>query len=82
MRSISVLELTAGDALSDVLARFGSKLRKVRLRKKLSQEELASRSGLHRNYVGSVERGERNISLINIDKLALALGVPMARLLP
>jgi transcriptional regulator with XRE-family HTH domain len=66
--------------LSDVLARFGERLRKLRLRKKLSQEELAARSGLHRNYVGSVERGERNISLLNIAKLAEALGVPMARL--
>ena len=68
--------------MPDVLARFGERLRAVRLQKDLSQEELARRSGLHRNYVGSVERGERNISLINIDKLARALDVPMARLVP
>jgi transcriptional regulator with XRE-family HTH domain len=63
-----------------VLVRFGVRLRKVRMGKGISQEKLAELAGLHRTYVSSVERGRRNISLINIDKLATALGVSAARL--
>lgn len=68
--------------LSDVLARFGTRLRQVRQSKGISQEKLAELAGLHRTYVSSVERGERNISLLNIEKLALALDVPLAKLMP
>jgi transcriptional regulator with XRE-family HTH domain len=66
--------------LSDVLIRFGQKLRQVREQAGISQEKLAQLAGLHRTYVSSVERGKRNISLENIDRLARALGLPMARL--
>ena len=65
-----------------VLVRFGEKMRKVRTAKGVSQERLAELAGLHRTYVSTVERGLRNISLLNIEKLALALGVPMAKLMP
>jgi transcriptional regulator with XRE-family HTH domain len=66
--------------LSEVLVRFGQKLRQVREQARISQEKLAELAGLHRTYVSSVERGKRNISLENIDRLARALGVPMAKL--
>lgn len=68
--------------LSDIMARFGKKLGEVRRQKGISQEKLAELAGLHRTYVSSVERGKRNISIVNIEKLAEALGVPMARLMP
>jgi len=63
-----------GDAMDDIRAVFGERVRELRHAAGLSQEQLADRSGLHRTYVGSVERGERNISLRNIQRLAVALG--------
>ena len=66
----------------DVRIRFGNKLREVRLQKDVSQEKLAELAGLHRTYVSSVELGKRNVSLLNIEKLAIALGVPLAELMP
>jgi transcriptional regulator with XRE-family HTH domain len=60
---------------------FGIHLRKLRLQKGLSQEKLAELAGLHRNYVGGVERGERNLALLNIVALAHALRVKAAKLL-
>ncbi len=55
--------------------RFGEKVRELRKAKGLSQESLALVSGLDRTYIGGVERGERNISLLNIHKIANALSV-------
>jgi transcriptional regulator with XRE-family HTH domain len=52
---------------------FGRRVRELRMGLGLSQEELAERAGLHRNYIGGVERGERNIGLLNVDRLAAAL---------
>ncbi len=68
--------------MANVFVRFGMRLREIRLKKELSQERLAELAGLHRTYVSSVERGERNISLENIARLATALGEPMAKLMP
>jgi transcriptional regulator with XRE-family HTH domain len=55
-------------------------VREYRQKQGLSQEDLSELTGLHRTYIGSVERGERNISLLNIDKLAKALKVSISTL--
>ncbi len=60
---------------------FAKNLRKIRLEKGLSQEALADLADLHRTYIGSVERGERNISIDNIERLAKALGCQVIDLL-
>lgn len=60
---------------------LGETVRRLRESEGVSQEELADRCGLHRTYVGSVERGERNVSLANIVRLAKALNVSPSSLL-
>jgi transcriptional regulator with XRE-family HTH domain len=61
---------------------FGARLREVRKQKGFSQEGLALACGLDRTYIGGVERGERNISLINIHKIAAAIGISAKEILP
>lgn len=64
-----------------ILMLFGERVRALRQSRGLSQEALALAAGLDRTYIGGVERGERNISLINIQKIAYALEVSPADLL-
>ena len=66
--------------VSDGLKRFGDRVREQRRRVGWSQERLAHECGLDRSYVGGVERGERNVSLINIERIARSLNVPIATL--
>ena len=65
----------------EVLRSFGSCVRAARKRKGFSQRELAKRAGVHRTYIGMVERAERNISLMNIGKLARGLDISIVQLL-
>lgn len=63
------------------LQRFGANVRAERERLGMSQEDLADRAGLHRTYLGGVERGERNLGLLNVVRIAKALGLPASTLL-
>jgi transcriptional regulator with XRE-family HTH domain len=66
--------------MEDVRVRFGKVLRLRRARLGVSQEEFADLCGLDRTYVGGIERGERNVSLVNIERLAKAFRILMAEL--
>jgi transcriptional regulator with XRE-family HTH domain len=63
-----------------ITEQFGKRVRYFRKLRNLSQDELAELCELHRTYIGSVERGERNITLLNADKIANALSVSLAEL--
>ncbi len=64
----------------DIRIRFGLAVRKRRSELNISQEELAARCDLHRTYVADIERGSRNLSLFNIEKIAKGLGVSISEL--
>ena len=66
---------------SSILKRVGARLRELRARAGISQEELAARASLHRTYVGGIERGERNVAVLNLVRLAVALEVEPSELL-
>jgi ribosome-binding protein aMBF1 (putative translation factor) len=63
------------------LREFGLRVRKLREAAGWSQEDFAEHCSLHRTYIGSIERGERNVAILNIRKIATALGISMSRLL-
>lgn len=71
----------AANGVGSARARLARQLRALRAERGLSQEALADLASLHRTYVGSVERRERNVSLDNIERLAIALDVDVADLL-
>lgn len=60
---------------------LGKNVRQIRLDNKLSQEKLAEITGLHRTYIGGIERGERNVSVLNLVKISKALDIPLSQLL-
>jgi len=64
-----------------ILIKFGERVREIRKEKELSQEELAHKADLHRTYIGMIERAEKNITLVNIEKIANALEVEIANLI-
>ena len=59
---------------------FGKRVRELRNQQSYSQEQLADKAGLHRTYIGSIERGEQNVSIDNIAKIAKALRVSLSQL--
>jgi transcriptional regulator with XRE-family HTH domain len=67
-------------AKDEVKRRFGARLRRVRKSRKLSQEKVALLAGIDRSYLGGIERGENNVSLVNIERIAAALGIEPAEL--
>ena len=68
--------------MKDIQKLFGDRMKEIRLGKGVSQEALAAAADLHRTYVSSVERGERNVSIVNIARLADALNVPIREFFP
>ncbi|MEQ9426325.1 MAG: helix-turn-helix transcriptional regulator [Cyclobacteriaceae bacterium] len=65
----------------DVKKRFGNKIKQLRLDRGISQEKLAELSGIDRTYIPGIEKGERNVSIIVVEKLSIALRVQMSDLL-
>jgi len=64
-----------------ILVKFGDNVRKIRKEKNLSQEQLSFKADLHRTYIGMIERAEKNVTLMNIEKIAKALEVDIIELL-
>lgn len=67
--------------MNEILIKFGNTVRGLRKAQSLSQEDLAFKAGLHRTYIGMIERAEKNITLINIEKIAIALEIEIKELL-
>jgi transcriptional regulator with XRE-family HTH domain len=65
----------------EVLIKFGARIKQLRQEKGLTQEQFAQKCGLHKNYIGMIERGERNPSLINIEVIAKGLELTIAKLM-
>lgn len=63
-----------------ILVQFGQRVKLNRTKRNLSQEQLAALAGVHRTYIGMIERGEKNITLLNIYKISSALGIKTADL--
>ncbi|MBS9767549.1 MAG: helix-turn-helix transcriptional regulator [Flavobacteriaceae bacterium] len=72
---VNLHTLISNDLKEDILLKFGKKVKEARKVKGISQEELAFQAGLHRTYIGMIERAEKNITLLNIEKIANALNV-------
>jgi transcriptional regulator with XRE-family HTH domain len=77
---VVVKRQASNDSVMDPCQLLGANVRRLRQERGLSQEELGFRIGIHYTYLGSVERGERNVALRNIVRIARALGVPVAEL--
>ena len=67
--------------MENILNKFGIRIKELRIEKGLTQEQFADLSGLHKNYIGMVERGERNPSLKNIEVIALAFNISISEMM-
>ena len=67
--------------MRDVLVQLGKRIRALREERKISQEELADRAGIHRNYISQIEGGKRNVSFYNVVRIARALRVTPSSLI-
>ena len=72
------MEITKSKTISK---KFGKSLRRLRLEKRMSQGDIARSLGVHRSYISGLERGVRNPTLTNIDRIAKALGINIQKLL-
>jgi transcriptional regulator with XRE-family HTH domain len=68
------------DSKRKILIKFGDRVREIRKEKGISQEQLSFKADLHRTYIGMIERAEKNITLVNIEKIAKALNVSITEL--
>ncbi len=75
-----MLEANTNKIMSDISSKFGKKVREIRLKKDMSQGDLAKILGVHPTYISGIERGMRNMALKNIERLAKALGVSVSEL--
>jgi len=75
------LQVWINSPMSNEIIKFGNKLREVRLKKNLSQGDVARILGVHRSYISGLERGRRNPSLLTVQKVAKALGINAKKLL-
>jgi len=66
--------------MAEINKRVGINIKNIRKKKGWSQEQLAFEADLHRAYIGQIERGEKNIGLVNLEKIAKALSLPIERL--
>jgi len=79
---IGILFGVRGQILDEtILVKFGNRVKRIRISRGISQERLADRAGLHRTYIGMIERAEKNVSLKNIEKIADALEVSISELM-
>ena len=81
MQSLNSTTLAVVEEKQEILLKFGTRVRELRKGKGLSQEAFASLCGLDRTYISGIERGVRNVSIINIEALAVGLGVSLSELM-
>ena len=65
----------------NILLTFGKRVKQLRIQNKMTQEQFAQKCDLHKNYIGMIERGERNPSLINIETIACTLEISLSELM-